>query len=546
MMVIRYSKNVFTTMIMLVCLLLTSCSTSRNIKNKDQDVNSSRYVGNNNTQVDICIYGATPAGIIAAYTAKKKGKSVILIEPSNRIGGLTAGGLGWTDIGNESIIRGYALQFYNRIGRYYGENEPKFTFEPKVALATFKGFLEEAGITDVLYQYRIINAQKRGNEITRIILEDSNRPLKKTRKTVSAKIFLDCSYEGDLMARAGVSYTVGREANSQYGEIGNGVQMHQKHQFPDRVDPYKIKGDPSSGLLYGILSEPIGKTGSGDKHVQSYNFRITLTNDENNRMPITCPENYDSTKYELLLRLKDVSPWETYRDCLKWDMMPNHKCDINNQGGFSTDMIGDSWNYPEASYEDRENIYNNHLSYTKGLLYFMWTDKRIPANIRHELQKWGYPRDEYEDNKHFTPQLYIRESRRMIGRMVMTQQYCEKIKIADDPIAWAAYTMDSHNCGRYVVNGMVKNEGDVQIYLKDSYNVSYRAITPKETEVRNLLVPVCLSASHIAYGSIRMEPVFMVLGQTSAIAACQAIDRYDNCVQKVNSHQVIREFEQMK
>ena len=492
-------------------------------------------------EADICIYGATSGGIMAAYTAKKAGKSVILIEPSRRIGGLTAGGLGFTDIGRVEIIRGHALEFYRRVGKTYGSNEPAFKFEPKVALSVFEGFLRDADIT-VLMERRIVKASKKGNLLTQITLEDASNQHRPKLK-VSARMFIDCSYEGDLMARSGVSYTVGRESNATYGEDYNGVQMLEKHQFPDGVDPYKEKGNPKSGLLYGISPLPMGRQGQTDKRVQAYNFRITMTRNPANRIHITRPARYDSTKYELLLRWKEVEPWKNLNDAFAWDFMPNDKTDINNRNGFSTDMIGANWDYPEASYKKRARIVRDHLDYTKGLLYFVAHDPRIPEHIRKEIGEWGYPKDEYLDSEHFTPQLYIREARRMIGRYVMTQANCQRKRTAEDPIAWAAYTMDSHNAGRFVVNGMVKNEGDVQIYIPGKYNVSYRSITPKEQEAANLLVPVCLSASHIAYGSIRMEPVFMVLGQTSAMAACQAID--NSCtVQHVDSHRTIGQLEE--
>lgn len=496
-----------------------------------------------NSQVDICIYGATSAGIIAAYTASREGKSVLLIEPTDRIGGLSAGGLGETDIGKVDIIRGLSMDFYRRIGQAYGKTEPVFQFEPKVALSVFQSYLQEAGVK-VLLPYRLCKVHKQHNDISSITLENAHHT--SIRCKVTAKVFLDCSYEGDLMARAGVTYTVGRESNAQYGETYNGVQMLDKHQFPDGIDPYKIRGNARSGLVYGISKGVMGKQGDADHHVQAYNFRITLTNDPANRIDITKPENYDSSRYELLLRQKEKQPWQSCRDVFGWSLMPNHKTDLNNNGGLSTDMIGESWNYPEASYKKRQEIWKKHLDYTKGFLYFIGHDKRIPENIRHEMLEWGYPKDEYLANNHFTPQLYIREARRMIGRMVMTQAYCQGREVADDPIGWAAYTMDSHNAGRYVVNGMVKNEGDVQIPIPGPYNVSYRCITPRETEVRNLLVPVCLSASHIAYGSIRMEPVFMVLGETSALAACQAIDLHQNCVQQVDSRDVMKRFESFK
>lgn len=512
-------------------------------------------------EVDICIYGSSPAGIMAAYTAKLKGKSVLLISTTKRLGGLTTGGLGWTDIGDSishrRIIKGFAREFYRRIGQHYGMATPTFYFEPKVALATFRGFLDEAGIkdsTDIWYQWRIVSAEKEGNEVKSITLEDATNPKVTPQRTVRAKIFMDCGYEGDLMARAGITYTVGRESADKYGEPENGAQCLNKHQFCDGVDPYVIPGDPSSGLLWGIMSEPMPAKGTGDNHIQAYNYRLTLTKNKPFR-PITekVPDNYDPSKYELLFRWMEKKGWSGYGDCIKWTYMkdssgPNswnaYKTDNNNNGAFSTDMIGYSWDYPEATYEQRDSIAKLHEDYTKGLLYILWTDPRVPQKIRDEYNLWGYPLDEYEDNENFTPQLYIREARRMIGRMVMTEDYCLKNKVANDPIAWGAYTMDSHNCGRYVVNGMVKNEGDVQRHLtKGPYNISYRAVTPKESDARNVIVPVCLSASHIAYGSIRMEPVYMVLGETTALAAIQALDEHDGCVQRVDPSRCVAQLE---
>lgn len=511
--------------------------------------------------VDLCIYGSTPAGLMAAYTARMHGKSVLIISPSKRLGGMTTGGLGWTDIGDSTshrrIIKGYAREFYRRIGHHYGMASPTFYFEPKVALATFRGFMKEAGIqdsTDIWYQWRIVSAHKEGNDVQSIELEDGANPKVTPHRTVRARIFIDCSYEGDLMARAGISYTVGREPASQYNEPENGVQCLNKHQFCDGVDPYVVPGDPSSGLLWGIMPEPMGKKGEGDNHIQAYNYRLTLTKNTPFRsITSKVPDNYDPSRYELLFRWMEKQGWKSYGDCLKWTYMkdssgPNSwnamKTDNNNQGGFSTDMIGYSWDYPEATYEERDSIIKLHEDYTKGLLYILWTDPRVPSSVQSEFLKWGYPLDEYEDNENFTPQLYVREARRMLGRMVMTEDYCLKNKAVDDPIAWGAYTMDSHNCGRYVVNGMVKNEGDVQRHLTAGpYGISYRAVTPKESEARNVIVPVCLSASHIAYGSIRMEPVYMVLGQTTALAAIQAIDEHDDCVQKVDPARCVAQLD---
>ena len=494
--------------------------------------------------VDICIYGGTSSGVMAAYTACKEGKTVLLVEPTDRIGGLTTGGLGATDIGNPYIMKGYTYDFYRRIGQHYGTSSMKFAFEPKVALAIYQQYVDEAGV-HILYNHRLLEVNKEGNVIKSILVEDSQHPSLQTNITIEAHEFIDCSYEGDLMARAGVSYTIGREGNNVYGETWNGAFWSLHHQLPDYVDPYVVKGDPKSGLLYGILPGEPPLPGEGDKHIQAYNFRITLTDEPSNMIPIEEPANYDPQKYELLIRMKERAPFsdQGLSDIFIWSEMPGRKTDINNRGGFSTDMIGENWDYPEASYERRAEITQKHLDYTKGLLYFIGHDERIPAFVRNEMQRWGYPKDEFLTSGHFTPQLYIRESRRMLGRYVMTQADCESKTLVDDYVGWAAYTMDSHNCGRYVINGMVKNEGNVEIGIKEPYRVSYRSLTPKEEECSNLLVPVCLSASHIAYGSIRMEPVFMVLGQSAALAACQAIDQCGGIVQSVDATKVYSRME---
>jgi len=475
------------------------------------------------TNYDICVYGGTSAGVIAAYTAAKMHKSVLLIEPGHHLGGLSSGGLGYTDIGNKYAIAGLSLDFYRRVGRHYGKFE-QWIFEPHVAEDIFKQYIREGNIK-VLYGYRIAAASKQDDLITSITLNTSI-PGPAAARTIQAKMFIDCSYEGDLMAKAGVSYTVGREANALYGETYDGIQLQDKHQFPDGIDPYKVPGDPSSGLLWAISSEPLGRQGDGDKKVQSYNYRICLTDDPAKRIPITRPAGYDSTHYELLLRLLEKKPAKDLWGFLKFDLLPGHKTDINNNGPFSTDMIGMNYDYPEADPATRLKIAQAHTDYIKGLLYFIGHDDRMPAHLRTLMLQWGYPRDEYTDNDHWTPQMYVREARRMTGAYVMTQANCEGRAVVTDGVGLAAYTMDSHNCQRVIVDGMVKNEGDVQIGGFPPYPISYRSLVPKAGECRNLLVPVCLSASHIAYGSIRMEPVFMELGQSSAIAAIMAIDRH--------------------
>ena len=478
--------------------------------------------------VDVCIYGGTAAGVIAAYAAEKCGKTVILIEPGKMLGGMTTGGLGQTDIGNKQAITGLSRQFYRNIGEKYGVEE-QWTFEPHTAMEVLQSYIKSAKIK-VLMQQQIFKLNKSGKTIQSILVKDPSKA-KSPSVEISAKEFIDCTYEGDLLGMSGVSYTVGREDNKQYNETVDGyflAEYHKQsghHQFPDGVSPYKIPGDPSSGLLWGISKDQPAPAGTGDKRIQAYNFRICLTDSPENRIPITRPRDYDPSKYELLVRLFEAQPsMRKINEYFIWSRMPNRKTDINNRGGFSTDMIGMNYGWPEGSYEERKKIFDAHVSYTKGLLYFFKTDKRVPEELRKFVSNWGYPKDEYQQYGNFTPQLYVREARRMVGDYVMTEHNCRGEKKVTDGIGMAAYTMDSHNCQRIVENGMVKNEGNVEVGGFPPYPVSYRSLTPKQDECTNLLVPVCLSASHIAYGSIRMEPVFMVLAQSAAMAASMAID----------------------
>lgn len=484
-----------------------------------------------NIEVDVCVYGGTSAGVIAAYTVQKLGKKAILIETGKNLGGMSSGGLGYTDIGNKYAITGLARDFYRRVGQHYGKFE-QWIFEPKVAEAIFNDYVNR-GNYKVLFQTRLKEVKRNSTHLTEIVLENSEKPAANTDVIVKAKMFIDCSYEGDLMAMAGVSYVVGREDNQDYGETINGVQLMGGHQFPDGIDPYKIPGKPESGLLWGIRDEKLLPNGTGDKKVQAYNYRICLTDDPQNRIEITRPKGYDSTKYELLLRLFDAFPQKRkLNDYLIWSSMPNRKTDINNRGGFSTDMIGMNYHYPDGTYAQRRQILSEHEAYTKGLLYFYGNDPRVPKELRDEMLRWGYPKDEYVNNGNWSPQLYVREARRMVGGYVMKQANCEGKEVVDDGVGLAAYTMDSHNCQRIVVNGQVKNEGNVEVGGFGPYPIAYRSLIPKEVECGNIFVPVCLSATHIAYGSIRMEPVFMVLAQSSAAAAVMAIEG------KTSSHQI--------
>jgi hypothetical protein len=473
--------------------------------------------------VDICVYGATSGGVIAAYTASKLGKKVVLITSEGHLGGLSSGGLGNTDIGNKIAITGLARDFYRRVGLHYGKPE-QWIFEPHVAEDIFKAYMQEASIR-VLFHQSLKALFKKGLQIQEIRTVPADSEADHSTYVIQAKEYIDCSYEGDLMAMAAVSYTVGRESNQQYHETYNGIQLLDKHQFPDGVDPYIVEGKPETGLLWGIGSAELNARGSGDKKLQAYNFRLCLTDSTQNRIEITKPDRYDSSHYALLLRyIKIRNPKSLEDGILNINLMPDRKTDINNNGPFSTDMIGMNYDYPNGNSETRKRIIQTHIDYDKGLLYFIGHDERMPEHLRNEMLRWGYPKDEYADNNHWSPQLYIRESRRMIAGYVMTEANCTGQLKVTDGIGLAAYTMDSHNCQRVIVNGMVKNEGDVQVGGFLPYPVSYRSIVPKPNECTNLFVPVCLSASHIAYGSIRMEPVFMVLGQSSATAAVMAID----------------------
>ncbi len=466
---------------------------------------------------DVVIYGGTSSGVIAATKAARLGRSVVLIEPSRHLGGMTVSGLGATDIGNKAAIGGMAREFYQRVGRKYDQDEA-WRFEPHVAEAVYAEMFAETDVQIVLGERlgRRRGVRMAGQRINAIRMESG--------RLYRGGVFIDATYEGDLMAGAGVTYTVGREGNAQYDETLNGVQTHNAthHQFIKDVDPYIVPGDPSSGLLPGIDAAGPGEEGSGDQRVQAYCFRMCTTDVAANRRPWAKPDGYDPQQYELLLRNFDAGdervPWYGV-------MMPNRKTDTNNNHAVSTDFIGMNYAYPEADYATRERIIAAHKSYQQGLMWTLANHPRVPADVREIFQTWALARDEFTDNDNWPYQLYIREACRMVGEYVMTQHDCQGRRHAADPIGLAAYTMDSHNVQRYVdANGHVRNEGDVQVGGFSPYPIAYRAIVPQRTECTNLLVPVCLSASHIAYGSIRMEPVFMVLGESAAAAADLALE----------------------
>lgn len=485
-------------------------------------------------QFDLCVFGGTSAGVMAAVQAARSGHTVVLTEAGNYIGGMTSGGLSQTDIGNKAAIGGLAREFYQRVGRHYGLGEA-WKFEPSVAEGVFRGLLKEAKVP-VYFREQLKSVKMKDGRIAGIRMADG--------KTFRAKMYIDASYEGDLMAAAKVSYFVGREANSTYGETLDGIRGRTpKHQFTVAVDPYVIPGDPKSGLLPLIQDEPPGTPGDGDKSVQAYNFRLCLTQNPTNKIPIDPPEHYDATQYELLARylqaLAAQGKTPHLQQLMDIQTMPNGKTDINNNGAFSTDFIGGNYQYPEASYAGRARIWQAHEDYTRGFLRFLADDSRVPESLRNEMLSWGLCKDEFQDTGGWPHQLYIREARRMVSDYVMTEKNCRYSMAVPDAIGLAAYTMDSHNCRRIVRDGRVENEGDTQVGGFPPYPISYRSLTPKTGECANLLVPVCLSASHIAYGSIRMEPVFMVLGQSSAMAAALAVEE-GVAVQNINYNELRR------
>lgn len=498
-------------------------------------------------EYDVVVYGGTSAGVIAAVQAKKLGKSVALVGPDRHLGGLSSGGLGWTDTGNKAVIGGLAREFYHRIWKHYqtdagwqwqeqseygnkgqgnkaidGNERTMWIFEPHVAEQVFDDFIRELKIP--LFRDEWLDRKQgvvmKAGRIRSITMLSGKR--------FTAKMFIDATYEGDLMAAAGVDYHVGREAKATYGEEWNGVQtgvLHHRHHFgvlKEGISPYVIPGDPSSGVLPRVSAAPPGEYGSADKRIQAYCFRLCMTDHDPNRLPFPKPDGYDPSQYELFVRILQAG----WRDLLnKYDPIPNRKTDTNNHGPVSSDNIGYNYDYPDASYERRNEIIAEHRRYQMGLLYFTANDPRVPPDVRDVISRWGLAKDEFTDNGNWPHQLYIREARRMIGEFVMTANELLKKQPTPESVGMGSYTMDSHNVQRYITpEGFVQNEGDIGVSTRGPYQIAYGSMVPKVGQCENLLVPVCVSSSHIAFGSIRMEPVFMILGQSAATAAAMAID----------------------
>ncbi|PCJ96283.1 MAG: xanthan lyase [Flavobacteriaceae bacterium] len=495
---------------------------------------------------DVIIYGGTPAAITAAVELARSDKHVIIVCPEKHLGGMSSSGLGFTDTGDKNIIGGISKEFHQRLYTYYdkeeawnwqpkteygnkgqdtpamdGDTKSMWIFEPHVAEEIFEGFIDENKIE--VYRDHWLD-RDHGVEVA----NGSINTIKMLDGTLfRAKIFIDATYEGDLLAAAGVSYHVGREANSQYNEKWNGVQvgtLHHGHHFGEmNISPYKIPGDSLSGVLPYISTDDPDIKDEADHRVQAYCYRMCLTNYEENRVPFEKPIGYNASDYELMIRVFEAGWNQTFN---KFDPIPNYKTDVNNHGPFSFDNIGMNYEYPEASYEKRAKIISQHKSYQMGMLYFLANDTRVPSEIRHEMNKWGYAKDEFIDNGHWPYQIYVREARRMIGEYIMTENEVLGKKEVTTSIGMGSYTMDSHNTQRYITpEGYVQNEGDIGVHPHEPYQIAMGSVLPKKEECNNLLVPVAVSSSHIAFGSIRMEPVFMILGQSAGTMAAMSLDK---------------------
>ena len=507
------------------------------------------YAPRRTHEADVIIYGGTAAAVTAAVQVKAMGKSVIIVSPDKHLGGMSSGGLGFTDTGNKTVIGGLARDFYHRLFLHYNDEKAwqwekkseygnvgqatvaldstyktMWIFEPHAAEAVFEQYVRENNL--VIHRDMWLDRNKGGVTVKNgqiVSIRTLNGSIYK------GKMFIDATYEGDLMAAAGVSYTVGREANEVYGEQWNGVQtgvFQHRHYFMQPVDPYKIPGNPASGLLPEISAAPPGQKGAGDKKLQAYCFRLCMSNHPENRVPFPKPDGYDRSRYELLARAF-AAGWGDVKEVFsKFDTIPNKKTDTNNHGPMSSDYIGGNYDYPEATYERRKEIIKAHELYQKGYLYFLANDTAVPVAVRKEMANFGLAKDEFTDNDNWPHQLYIREARRMIGDFIMKEADALGKTNIVRPIGMGSYALDAHNAQRYVTpEGYVQNEGDIGVKPARPYSIDYGTILPKEKECSNLLVPVAVSSSHIAYGSIRMEPVFMILGQSAAIAAVMSIEK---------------------
>ena len=476
-------------------------------------------------EADVIVYGATPGGFCAAIAAAREGAKVVLLEPTAHVGGVNTGGLSFSDSNQtvRSTLLGLFEEWHQRVAADYAARGVKlpydvavkdnsvWTYEPHVAARVTDAMLKEAGVS-VLTKQTLEGVEKAGARIV---------GLRTSGGMHTAKVFIDATYEGDLMARAGVVWHIGRESRDEYGESFAG------RQYPK--EKMAINGFDANGLpLPFITSVRPGDDQAGEETVMVYSFRLCLTKNPANRVPFPEPQTYDPARFELIRRYFQKYP----NAPLPWDLypLPGDKFDANNGIGkmFSMGLVGEANGWCASDPAGRAKLWEKHKQYTLEFYKFLTTDPAVPAKIRATMAELGLCRDEFPETKHWSPQLYVREGRRMDGRMILTQNDVLKDAQKEDPIAISSFPIDSHDCRRLALADGVINEGTIfPVRMPGrrhgyAYHIPYRAITPSASECSNLLVPVALSATHVAYSSVRVEPTWMAIGQGAGVAAALA------------------------
>ena len=476
-------------------------------------------------EADVIVYGATPGGFCAAIAAAREGAKVLLLEPSAHVGGVNTGGLSFSDSNQtvRSTLGGLFEEWHQRIAADYAEHGVKlpydvatknnvvWTYEPHVAARVTNAMLKEAGVT-VLTKQPLEGVEKEGARIV---------SLRTSAGVHTAKVFIDATYEGDLMAKSGVVWHLGRESRDEFGESYAG------RQYPKQK--MAINGFDANGLpLPFITTVNQGDDNAGEQTVMVYSFRLCLTKDPAIRVPFPEPKAYDASRFEIVRRYFQKYP----NAPLPWDLypLPGGKFDANNGIGkmFSMGLVGEANGWCASDPAGRVKMAEAHKQYTLEFYKFLTTDEAVPAKIRATMAEFGLCRDEFPETDHWSPQLYVREGRRMDGRYTLTQKDVLEQPAKEDPIAVSSFPIDSHDCRRIALPDGVLNEGTIMPVRMPgrphgyAYHIPYRAITPSTSECSNLLVPVALSATHVAYCSVRVEPTWMTIGQSAGIAAALA------------------------
>lgn len=486
---------------------------------------------------DVCIYGGTSAGVIAAVQAASLGKSVILLEPGRHLGGMSTEGLGSSDIDNHRGFRnspavgGLAFEFYRRIAAHYGrkaefeamlaegtKRPPLWRFEPHVAERVFDQWTGEVGVK-VLKAHRLKEnngVEKNGARLMALHCENGAK--------VSARVFIDATYEGDLLAAAGVTFSVGREGNARYGETKNGIRTDTTYsQIDRRIDPYVVPGDPASGLIAGVTGDELGEHGAPDESIQGFRFRTVLTKRPENRIPFAPPTGYDPAEFELLRRYLAAGG----RLAVPAANLPNEKCEPGVWHPLQSNLTGRNHLWNTSTYAEREAMLADSLRWQQALYWFLSSDSSVPAEVRRAWAQWGLCRDEFVDNNGWPRLFYVRNGRRMVSDFVLTEAHVRSVNPEPvvDPIALSWWPPDLHSARSIVKDGAVWHEGAVfggEDWIP--FGIAYRSVVPRDVEAENLLTPTCPSSSYVAYGALRLEWTFMAIGQATGVAASMAID----------------------